>query len=112
MKTTTHTNPIIIPIILPPIITLLPTPPLTSIPLTPLLPLTPLPIPIPAIPAFTSPFINATLFHPLKLPHPNSTISLTIQPLSQAHIVSANPIPVYVTNFFAPRVAPLIIRLS
>ena len=44
--------------------------------------------------------MNGTLFHRLKLGDRKSTISVSIEPLSQADIVSANPIPIYITNFF------------
>ena len=65
-----------------------------------------------AMAAFSSAFMNGTLFHRLKLGDRKSTISVSIEPLSQADIVSANPIPVYVTNFFGGAVAGLIIALS
>ncbi|MDI6988555.1 PTS sugar transporter subunit IIC, partial [Escherichia coli] len=35
-----------------------------------------------------------------------------IEPLSQADIVSANPIPIYITNFFGGAIAGLIIAMS
>lgn len=41
-----------------------------------------------------------------------STISVGIEPLSQADIVSANPIPIYVTNFFGGAIAGIIIAWS
>ena len=44
-------------------------------------------------------FMNGTLFHRLKLGDRKSTISVSIEPLSQADIVP-NPIPIYITNFF------------
>ena len=53
--------------------------------------------------------MNGTLFHRLKLGDRKSTISVSIEPLSQADIVS-NPIPIYITNFFGG--AGLIVALS
>jgi hypothetical protein len=50
-----------------------------------------------AMAAFSSAFMNGTLFHRLKLGDRKSTISVSIEPLSQADIVSANPIPIYIT---------------
>ena len=55
--------------------------------------------------------MNGTLFHRLKLGDRKSTISVSIEPLSQADIVSANPIPIYITNFFGGA-AGLIVALS
>ena len=63
-----------------------------------------------AMAAFSSRFMNGTLFHRLKLGDRKSTISVSIEPLSQADIVSANPIPIYITNFFGG--AGLIVALS
>ena len=54
--------------------------------------------------------MNGTLFHRLKLGDRKSTISVSIEPLSQADIVS-NPIPIYITNFFGGA-AGLIVALS
>ena len=45
-----------------------------------------------AMAAFSSAFMNGTLFHRLKLGDRKSTIAVSIEPLSQADIVSANPI--------------------
>ena len=98
-------------IILGGIITVVGTAPLSSMALTALLGLTGVPMAIGAMAAFSSAFMNGTL-HRLKLGDRKSTISVSIEPLSQADIVSANPIPVYVTNFFGGAVAGLIIALS
>ena len=86
-------------IVLGGIITVVGTAPLSSMALTALLGLTGIPMAIGAM-AFSSAFMNGTLFHRLKLGDRKSTISVSIEPLSQADIVSANPIPIYITNFF------------
>ena len=52
------------------------------------------------------------MFHRLKLGDRKSTISVGIEPLSQADIVSANPIPIYVTNFFGGAISVIIIAWS
>ena len=65
-----------------------------------------------AMAAFSSAFMNGTLFHRLKLGDRKSTIAVSIEPLSQADIVSANPIPIYITNFFGGAIAGLIIAMS
>ena len=65
-----------------------------------------------AMAAFSSAFMNSALFHRLKLGDRKSTISVGIEPLSQADIVSANPIPIYVTNFFGGAIAGIIIAWS
>ena len=70
-------------IILGGIITVVGTP-LSSMALTALLGLTGVPMAIGAMVAFSSAFMNGTLFHRLKLGDRKSTISVSIEPLSQA----------------------------
>ena len=105
------TNPIFMGIVLGGIITVVGTAPLSSMALTALLGLTGIPMAIGAMAAFSSAFMNGTLFHRLKLGDRKSTISVSIEPLSQADIVSANPIPIYITNFFGGAAAGLISRI-
>lgn len=112
IQSSTDTNPIIMGIILGGIITVVGTAPLSSMALTALLGLTGIPMAIGAMAAFSSAFINSTLFHRLKLGDRKDTIAVSIEPLSQADIVSANPIPVYITNFFGGAAAGLVIALS
>ena len=100
IQSSTDTNPIFMGIVLGGIITVVGTAPLSSMALTALLGLTGIPMAIGAMAAFSSAFMNGTLFHRLKLGDRKSTISVSIEPLSQADIVSANPIPIYITNFF------------
>ncbi|MDU1765620.1 MAG: PTS sugar transporter subunit IIC [Staphylococcus epidermidis] len=106
------TNPLIMGIVLGGIITVVGTAPLSSMALTALLGLTGAPMAIGAMAAFSSAFMNSALFHRLKLGDRKSTISVGIEPLSQADIVSANPIPIYVTNFFGGAIAGIIIAWS
>ncbi|MDU3186429.1 MAG: PTS sugar transporter subunit IIC, partial [Staphylococcus epidermidis] len=82
IQSSTDTNPLIMGIVLGGIITVVGTAPLSSMALTALLGLS------------------------------KSTISVGIEPLSQADIVSANPIPIYVTNFFGGAIAGIIIAWS
>ena len=112
IQSSTDTNPLIMGIVLGGIITVVGTAPLSSMALTALLGLTGAPMAIGAMAAFSSAFMNSALFHRLKLGDRKSTISVGIEPLSQADIVSANPIPIYVTNFFGGAIAGIIIALS
>ncbi|MDU6095666.1 MAG: PTS sugar transporter subunit IIC [Staphylococcus epidermidis] len=84
IQSSTDTNPLIMGIVLGGIITVVGTAPLSSMALTAL----------------------------LGLRDRKSTISVGIEPLSQADIVSANPIPIYVTNFFGGAIAGIIIAWS
>jgi len=112
IQSSTDTNPLIMGIVLGGIITVVGTAPLSSMALTALLGLTGAPMAIGAMAAFSSAFMNSALFHRLKLGDRKSTISVGIEPLSQADIVSANPIPIYVTNFFGGAIAGIIIAWS
>ncbi|EKU49039.1 PTS sugar transporter subunit IIC [Staphylococcus massiliensis] len=112
IQSSTDVNPIIMGIILGGVITVVGTAPLSSMALTALLSLTGVPMAIGAMAAFSSSFMNGLLFHRLKLGDRKSTISVSIEPLSQADIVSANPIPVYVTNFLGGATAGIVIALS
>ena len=111
IQSSTDTNPLIMGIVLGGIITVVGTAPLSSMALTALLGLTGVPMAIGAMAAFSSAFMNSALFHRLKLGDRKSTISVGIEPLS-ADIVSANPIPIYVTNFFGGAIAGIIIAWS
>ena len=112
IQSSTDANPLIMGIVLGGIITVVGTAPLSSMALTALLGLTGAPMAIGAMAAFSSAFMNSALFHRLKLGGRKSTISVGIEPLSQADIVSANPIPIYVTNFFGGAIAGIIIAWS
>ena len=112
IQSSTDANPLIMGIVLGGIITVVGTAPLSSMALTALLGLTGAPMAIGAMAAFSSAFMNSALFHRLKLGDRKSTISVGIEPLSQADIVSANPIPIYVTNFFGGAIAGIIIAWS
>lgn len=112
IQSSTDTNPIFMGIMLGGIITVVGTAPLSSMALTALLGLTGVPMAIGAMAAFSSAFMNGTLFHRLRLGDRKDTISVSIEPLSQADIVSANPIPVYLTNFVGGAAAGLVIALS
>ncbi|MEX2955753.1 PTS sugar transporter subunit IIC [Staphylococcus pasteuri] len=108
----TNTNPIIMGIILGGIITVVGTSPLSSMALTALLGLTGIPMAIGAMTAFGSAFMNSILFYRLKLGDRKATISVGIEPLSQAHIISANPIPIYSVNFIGGALSGLVIAVS
>ncbi len=82
-------------IILGGVINVVGTAPLSSMALTALLGLTGIPMAIAAMVSFASSFINGTMFSKLKLGDRRSRIAVCIEPLSQADVVSANPIPIY-----------------
>ncbi|MDQ0148649.1 PTS sugar transporter subunit IIC [Eubacterium multiforme] len=104
-------NPIIMGIILGGIITVVATAPLSSMALTAMLNLTGIPMAIGALSVFGSSFLNLIFFHKMKFGSKKDTISVAIEPLTQADIISANPIPIYITNFIGGSLCGIIIVL-
>lgn len=109
---TASSNPILMGIILGGVITVVATAPLSSMALTAMLGLTGVPMAIGALSVFGSSFMNYVLFDRLKFGDRKTTIAVAIEPLTQAHIISANPIPVYLTNFIGGASAGVIVALS
>ncbi|WP_110112872.1 PTS sugar transporter subunit IIC [Bacillus sp. CGMCC 1.16541] len=108
---TTNASPILMGIILGGVITVVATAPLSSMALTAMLGLTGLPMAIGALAVMGSSFMNYVLFDRLKFGDRRTTISVAVEPLTQADIISANPIPVYVTNFIGGAAAGVIISM-
>ncbi len=75
------------------------TSPLSSMALTAMLGLTGLPMGIAAIACVGGSFTNGYIFHTLKLGKLSNTISVMLEPLTQAHIVTRNPVPIFMSNF-------------
>ncbi|MGV2645014.1 PTS sugar transporter subunit IIC, partial [Clostridium perfringens] len=103
--------PITMGIILGGIITVVATAPLSSMALTAMLGLTGAPMAIGALSVFGSSFLNFVLFQKMKFGSKKDTISVAIEPLTQADIITANPIPIYVTNFIGGALCGIIIVL-
>ena len=104
-------SPIIMGIILGGIITVVATAPLSSMALTAMLGLTGLPMAIGALSVFGSSFMNFVFFGKMKFGSKKDTIAVAIEPLTQADIISANPIPVYVTNFIGGAFSGIVVSL-
>ncbi|KRG08126.1 PTS sugar transporter subunit IIC [Staphylococcus sp. NAM3COL9] len=111
IKETTTSSPILMGIVLGGIITVVATAPLSSMALTALLGLTGTPMAIGALAVFGSSFMNFVLFKRMKFGDRKTTISVAIEPLSQADIVTANPVPVYLTNFVGGALSGVIISM-
>lgn len=108
---TADSSPVFMGIILGGVITVVATAPLSSMALTAMLGLTGTPMAIGALAVFGSSFLNYILFSKMKFGDRKDTISVAIEPLTQADIISANPIPVYVTNFIGGAASGVIISL-
>ena len=76
------------------------TSPLSSMALTAMLGLTGLPMGIAAVSCFGGSFTNAVIFKRLKLGDNGKVVAVMLEPLTQADIITKNPIPIYASNFF------------
>ena len=111
LESASHASPILMGIILGGIITVVATAPLSSMALTAMLGLTGTPMAIGALSVMGSSFMNGVFFHRMGFGDKKTTIAVAIEPLTQADIISANPIPVYVTNFIGGAIAGVIVAL-
>ena len=104
-------SPILMGIILGGLITVVATAPLSSMALTAMIGLTGAPMAIGALSVFGSSFMNFVFFSKMKFGSKKDTIAVAIEPLTQADLISANPVPVYVTNFIGGAMSGVIIAL-
>lgn len=111
LESASHTSPIIMGIILGGVITVVATAPLSSMALTAMMGLTGVPMAIGALSVMGSSFMNGVFFHRMGFGDRKTTIAVAIEPLTQADIISANPIPVYITNFIGGALAGVVVSL-
>lgn len=95
----TSQSPLLMGFLLGGIIKMICTSPLSSMALTAMLGLTGLPMGIAAIACFGGSFTNGLIFATLKLGNRGNVIAVMLEPLTQAHIITRNPIPIYCSNF-------------
>lgn len=96
----TDQSPVLMGFLLGGIIKMICTSPLSSMALTAMLGLTGLPMGIAAIACFGGSFTNGIIFARLKLGKPSNIAAVILEPLTQAHIITRHPIPIYGSNFF------------
>ena len=96
----TDQSPIVMGFLLGGIMKMLCTSPLSAMALTAMLGLTGLPMGIAAVACFGGAFSDGSVFYRLKLGDKSSIIGVMLEPLTQAPIVTANPLPIYCSNFF------------
>ena len=93
-------SPIIMGFLLGGIIKMICTSPLSSMALTAMLGLDGLAMGIAAIACVGGSFTNGLIFARLKLGDKSNVIAVMLEPLTQADIITSNPIPIYCSNFF------------
>lgn len=93
-------SPLVMGFLLGGIMKMICTSPLSSMALTAMLGLKGLAMGIAAIACFGGSFTNGLIFHRLKLGDKSNVMAVMLEPLTQAPIITANPIPIYGSNFF------------
>lgn len=96
----TEQSPILMGFLLGGIIKMICTSPLSSMALTAMLGLTGMPMGIAAIACFGGSFTNGFIFARLHLGNRSNVVAVMLEPLTQAHIITRHPIPIYCSNFF------------
>lgn len=92
-------SPILMGFLLGGIMKILCTSPLSSMALTAMLGLHGLPMGIAAIACVGGSFTNGIVFKKLKLGDSSNVIGVMLEPLTQADVVCANPLPIFGSNF-------------
>ena len=96
----TNQAPLMMGMLLGGIMKIVCTSPLSSMALTAMLQLTGLPMGIAAIACFGGSFTNGMMFWKLGLGDGGRIAAVMLEPLTQADIITKNPVPVYFSNFF------------
>lgn len=95
----TDASPIVMGFILGGIMKVVCTSPLSAMALTAMLGLTGLPMGIACIACFGGAFSDGMVFYRLKLGNKGQIAAIMMEPLTQAHIITKNAIPLYTSNF-------------
>ncbi len=96
----TEQSPLMMGLVLGGLMKMICTSPLSSMALTAMLGLTGLPMGIAAVACFGGSFTNGMIMKRLKLGDNGRVIAIMLEPLTQADIITKNPVPIYVSNFF------------
>ena len=104
-------NPILMGAVLGAIIPLVGMTPLSSMVLTSLIGLTGIPMAVGALGCTGNSFLNFALFKKMKFGDDSTTLAVAIEPLTQIDIISANPIPIFITNAVAGAINGIIITM-
>lgn len=93
-------SPLVMGFLLGGIMKMICTSPLSSMALTAMLGLNGLAMGIASIACVGGSFTNGIIFKRLKLGDSSNVVAVMLEPLTQAPIITANPIPIYCSNFF------------
>ena len=99
ISTAAEQSPLVMGFLLGGIMKMICTSPLSSMALTAMLGLTGLPMGIAAIACVGGSFTNGIIFHKLGFGNKSNIIAVMLEPLTQVNIITANPIPIFSSNF-------------
>lgn len=105
-------SPVIMGFFIGGLLTVISTAPISSMALTAMIGLTGQPMAIAGLAIFGTAACNYIMFKRLKIGDNADAIAVTVEPLTAADLVSANPIPVYAINFFSGGAIGIMIALS
>lgn len=109
ITTAEQSNPLVMAAILGAIIPLVGMTPLSSMVLTSLIGLTGVPMAVGALGCTGNSFLNFSLFRKLNFGGTPTAVAVTVEPLTQIDIISANPIPIFTTNAIAGAINGMIV---
>jgi fructose-specific phosphotransferase system IIC component len=95
----TDTSPLVMGFVLGGIMKIVCTSPLSSMALTAMLALTGLPMGIAAVACFGGAFANGIVLRRLHFGTPAQSVAVILEPLTQANIITAHPLPIYTSSF-------------
>lgn len=107
-----ESSPIIMGFLVGGLLTVTSTAPISSMALTAMIQMTGSPMAIAGLAIFGTAACNYIIFKRLKIGDNSDAIAVTIEPLTAADLVSANPIPIYSINLFSGGIIGIIIALS
>lgn len=104
----TSQSPLLMGFILGGLMKMICTSPLSAMALTAMLGLTGLPMGIASVACFGGAFSDGIVFKRLGLGDNSSVLGVMLEPLTQADIVTKNPLPIFGSNFFAGGLAGIV----
>ncbi|AMB93984.1 PTS sugar transporter subunit IIC [Aerococcus sanguinicola] len=112
IEAASHSSPLLMGAILGAVFTVVSTAPLSSMALTAMMGLTGKAMAVAGLAIFSSATANYLLFTRLKIGTREESLSVALEPLTQAHLVTANPLPVYSTSALTGALAGMYIATT
>lgn len=112
IESAAETSPIIMGFFIGGLLTVISTAPISSMAVTAMIGLTGQPMAIAGLAIFGTAACNYIFFRRLNIGDNADAIAVTVEPLTAADLVSANPIPIFSTNFISGGLIGIVIALS